>query len=756
MKFEEVFKVLDADIFAKLQRHLKDVEKFVLEGAWQGQTYDEISAASNYRYTSSYLKKGVGPRLWRLVSEVLGEEICKTNFRAALERRAQFRETLQSPAWNLKLCEELEESAINNHQDWGAAINVSMFYGRREELAQLEQWIVQDRCRLVALLGIGGIGKTTLSIKLAKQIQDRFEYSIWRSLRHAPPMDELLAELIQFLSQQQAINLPKTGEGKISRLIHYLRSSRSLLVLDRVETILHSGKCVGHYREGYEEYGEFFRQVGEISHQSCLLLTGRESPREIAQLAGEREPVRCLQLVGLEESEAQKILQRMGCLPGSTEAWRAIAQHYAGNPLALKVVAAGIRNLFNCNVCKFLEFVKQGGCIFDEIWHLLEQQFDRLSDLEIEVMYWLAINREPMTISELQEDIVSPKAKSHLIDTLSSLEWRSLIEKVVSGQIEPSPTRFTQQPVVMEYLTQRIIERVCEEITTTKVELLRSHSLLKAPAKNHIRESQVRSILAPIVKRLSIAFSRETLESLLRRILLKLQQEFSTSPGYGNGNVINLLYQLKFDLTSYDFSHLTIWQAYIGNTNLHQDNFTHSEPAKSVFAETVKAALAVASSPNGELLAAGNANGTIHLWQIADGKLLSTLSSHAGGVYAIAFSPDGHTLASSGDDNLVKLWNVCSGQCLMTWQGHAHRVRSVTFSPDGRWLASSSGDCTVKLWDASAGRCCQILQGDDDWVYAVTFSPDGQMLASGSGDCMVKLWDVSICQCRQTLHKHTS
>jgi len=67
-------------------------------------------------------------------------------------------------------------------QDWGEAPDVSVFYGRNAELTMLEQWIVSDRYRLVALLGMGGIGKTALSVKLAEQIQGEFEYVIWRSL----------------------------------------------------------------------------------------------------------------------------------------------------------------------------------------------------------------------------------------------------------------------------------------------------------------------------------------------------------------------------------------------------------------------------------------------------------------------------------------------------------------------------------------------------------------------------------------------
>ena len=74
----------------------------------------------------------------------------------------------------------------NKHQDWGEAIDVSLFYGRTEELTTLEEWIVTERCRLVAVLGMGGMGKTALAAKVAAQVQHEFEYVIWRSLRNAP------------------------------------------------------------------------------------------------------------------------------------------------------------------------------------------------------------------------------------------------------------------------------------------------------------------------------------------------------------------------------------------------------------------------------------------------------------------------------------------------------------------------------------------------------------------------------------------
>ena len=63
-------------------------------------------------------------------------------------------------------------------QDWGEAPDVSEFYGRAEELEMLQQWITVDKCRLIALLGMGGIGKTALSVKLAKTVarENHFQF----------------------------------------------------------------------------------------------------------------------------------------------------------------------------------------------------------------------------------------------------------------------------------------------------------------------------------------------------------------------------------------------------------------------------------------------------------------------------------------------------------------------------------------------------------------------------------------------------
>jgi WD40 repeat protein len=630
--------------------------------------------------------------------------------------------------------------------DWGEAIDVSPFYGREDELVEVERWVVDDRCRLVVLLSIGGLGKTALSIKLAQQIAPHFGFVLWRSLQNAPPLERLLAECITFLSQQQKTDLPENVGERVSLLLDYLRKARCLLVLDNVETILQERDRAGNYREGYEAYGNLFQRVGQTAHRSCLLLTSREKPKELAPLEGKHLPVRTLVLTGLGQRACRQLLHERAVF-GPEQAYHDLIAHYDGNPLALKLVASTIREVFGGDIAAFLN---EGEVLFGDIRDLLDRQFERLSTFEKIILGWLVLAREWVTFTDLVEESVYPVSRKKLLEALEALRRRSLLERGEAGAM------FTLHPVVMEYVTERVVKQVAQEITTGHLKLLLSHCLMKAQTKEYVRYSQIQLTLKPVLERLLIPLkSEQVIEQQLMHVLATLRNIPQREQGYGSGNVINLLYQLRGSLRGCDFSGLHIRQASFVGVDLQDANFAGSSFAQCVFSETFSSIFSVAFSPDGRLLAAGSVNGEVRVWQAAGCRQLLALSGHQGWVWSVAFSPDGTLLASGGEDRIVRIWEVGTGQCLTTLHGHTDWIRSVTFSPDGSLLASSSDDGMIRLWEVRTGECLTTFQGHDGRVWSVAFSPDSARLASGSHDKTVRVWEVSTGQCLKTLQGHT-
>jgi WD40 repeat protein len=629
-------------------------------------------------------------------------------------------------------------------QDWGEASDVSQFYGRSAELATLADWILQDNCRLIGIIGIGGVGKTALSVKLAEQIQDQFTYVIWRSLRNAPPLETLLAEMVLFLSGQQQT------QADLRSFLQCLRNHRCLVVLDNAETLLETGDQSGQYRPGYEAYAELLRVVAESRHQSCLIVTTREKCAQAAQLEG-HPAVRDLLLKG--SPEACRILLEATALSGTEEQKQTLREQYHDNPLALKMVAATIRDLFGGNIALFLD---QNITLFGDIFDLIQQHYSRLSLLEKQVMLWLAIDREWVSFVQLQADLYGSVSPIQLMNALQRLQGRSLIE-ANAGQ-------FTLQPVVMEYVTEALIDRICDEIADRSSfvplppeSLLQTHALIKAQDKDYIRDSQIRVILLPLITRLLHQLgSQKEIEYQLKQMVYRLQTEFPHQAGYTGGNIINLLRHLQIDLSGSDFSYLSLWQADLQEVILHRVNFAHSDLSKSRFTQPFGFIYSIAFSPDGQLLATGGDNNLICLWQIADGQPRQFLRGHTSRVWSLAWSPDSQMLASGSEDQWgVRLWDVKTGNCLVILQGdRSHPTKSVTWHPDGQILASCGDSNQIWVWDVHRRGLLRTLQGHSDWTVSVAWSPDGKILASGSQDQTIRLWDVHTGQCLKTLSEH--
>ena len=163
-----------------------------------------------------------------------------------------------------------------------------------------------------------------------------------------------------------------------------------------------------------------------------------------------------------------------------------------------------------------------------------------------------------------------------------------------------------------------------------------------------------------------------------------------------------------------------------------------------------KAALSVALSPNGKLLATAggrtqqNVTGEVKIWDAQTGVLVKELPGFVRHVWTVAFSPDGTRLLTAGGQQTAKVWDTA------TWTEKARMpvalgVRAAAFSPDGKIVATASetnSDPTVRLWDAETGQERAVLQGATGLVFCLRFTPDGKTLYGSGDQAAVHVWDV--------------
>ncbi|MEG5001752.1 NB-ARC domain-containing protein [Microcoleus sp. B4-D4] len=461
MDAEEILRFAEKLVFAKTGKRLEDLQRTVVRGAWQGKTYPQIAKESHRtpRHT-----RNVASKLWQLLSEILEEKVKKSNFRATMERyqisNSNFGNFNFVEKSNIHVCADVlhppnaqqksppaQTSNEDNTQqkprlDLRDAPELKTFYNYpNSPLTALENSIARQNCRLLTITGMAGTGKSAIARHLIPQIQTQFDRIIWRSLRTSPPLETTLKNLIQFLSNQPEINFPANIDTQLSILIETLRENRCLIVLDDVQQILCSGQLAGNYKPGYENYGTLFKLIGEIPHNSCLILNSWEPPSDILTFTDDNSAVCLLQLTGLGEA-ATEILRYKGLL--DEEQWPELIEPYQGNPLWLKLVAQTINNLFNSRVSQYLSY--QPVFSSDELTPILQQQYQRLSEIEKQAIALISNESEPVLLTQLMAKCQG--SQRELFKAIQSLDRRGIIAKL-SCEAE---TVFTIPPVLKQYV----------------------------------------------------------------------------------------------------------------------------------------------------------------------------------------------------------------------------------------------------------------------------------------------------------------
>ena len=167
-------------------------------------------------------------------------------------------------------------------------------------------------------------------------------------------------------------------------------------------------------------------------------------------------------------------------------------------------------------------------------------------------------------------------------------------------------------------------------------------------------------------------------------------------------------------------------------------------------------ATSVSWSPDNTRLAVGTTGGTILVWSVAEQRVERVLGGHDGGVKLVAWSPDGALIASNGSsDELVRVWQADSGQMVQSFAGHSNTVTAVTWSPDGTVVASSSFDSTLKLWDVASGAELRSFSVNAlGQVLFVSRSPNGEEMVATGNTGLVQLRPPDNTRLTVTLNEH--
>jgi NB-ARC domain len=308
MDITEVLQFVDSLIYENNREHLDDLQQAIIKGLWEGKTYEQIATDNKYKninHIGTTFRK-----LCKELSEKLPENVSYNNFFAPIQRAMY---SSNSNNNNVNFChpptshpnppaEKKDQPEKNQIYHDLSLAKITNFCDRSSELENLSTWLSNPNTRLISVLGLSGIGKTTLVRRWVDLNLDKFNIIVWKSVKIEPSLNNIITEILTNINTDVQLS----EKSQISQFFQLLNQQKCLIILDDVQELFMMQQFTGQYQTKSKNYQNLFTKIQEIETKSRLILISQEPCQEMLSFDEELSPVKCLELQGLNNIDILK------------------------------------------------------------------------------------------------------------------------------------------------------------------------------------------------------------------------------------------------------------------------------------------------------------------------------------------------------------------------------------------------------------------------------------------------------------------
>jgi len=556
--------------------------------------------------------------------------------------------------------------------------------GRGAEVRALVEELREDDSlgKVIDIIGFAGIGKSALARLAAEVVSNSFSKITWRS----------------------------ASDGEITDALPDIRDERTLVVVDHIDTRRPPGLA-----RATASVDEIIAGSRRVPSQHSVVFTSRSA---VLPAPSVQSTHRVFRVRDLDPRESERLVVYLSGDVGAAEATDIVAE-YGGNPLNLQIAVRRSRSS---------AAIDRMGDTAPELAPVIGDELDSLGATQRTVLEVLALARQAQSVGELEAVVTVTGEGGQCTQAVELLEEAGWLRRVPGA-------RFSMVPIVAATVARAVVERVGRELAKDELTTIGTRPLLRAWSGEVTRTAQRDAHLRPIVAGLGNA------SAACRRWLSTLETRQDIGP-YTVGNLLNISAETFDEIEGVDLSGRSVREADLTDLTLRSVNFRGARFDQARFRSAVEGIICLAADGTGERVAAGAADGSVHLLSPVTGRILATYRGHSDLVTSLCFAANGHLLASASDDGSVQLWDIRDGSTLRTFRDGSLGLFAVALDAAAEIVVAGGAAGDLRVW----GRLEKEIRWRRDAgapIVSVALHASRGVVAAGTKAGVVVAWDLA-------------